>query len=77
MHHGSVLAWRIPIGHHANGHQVWIPIFVMNTTAAKEHMLEVERCIRLIKEHRRGILISLLFKKMPQIMFIELINHVV
>jgi hypothetical protein len=77
MHHGSVLAWRIPIGHHANGHQVWIPIFVMNTTAAKEHMLEVERCIRLIKEHGRGILNTLPFKMMPQIILIKQIYHVV
>jgi hypothetical protein len=57
--------------------RVLIPILAVNTAVAKKHLPEVERCIRLIKEHRRGILISLLFKKMPQIMFIELINHVV
>jgi hypothetical protein len=48
----------------------------MNTTAVKEHMPEVEWCIHLIKDCRRGILNTLLFKKMPQIMLIELIYHV-
>jgi hypothetical protein len=37
----------------------------MNTTAANEHVQEVEKCIRLIKEHGRGILNTLPFKKMP------------
>jgi hypothetical protein len=45
--------------------RVLIPILVVNTTAAKEHMWEVERRIRLIKECGRGILNTLLFKKMP------------
>jgi hypothetical protein len=27
-----------------------VPIIVVNTTAAKEHVPEIERCIRLIKE---------------------------
>jgi hypothetical protein len=49
----------------------------VNTTAAKEHVPEVERRIRLIKERGRGILNTLLSKKMPQIMLIELIYHVV
>ncbi len=56
--------------------RVMIPILVVNTTAAKEHVPEVERRIRLNKECRRGILNTLLFKKMPQIMFFELIYHV-
>ncbi len=43
---------------------------------AKEHMPEVERCIRLIKERGRGILNTLPFKKLPQIILIELMYHV-
>jgi hypothetical protein len=56
---------------------VLIPILVVNTTVAKVHVPEVERRICMIKECRRGILKNLLFKKMPQIMLIELIYHVV
>ncbi len=40
-------------------------------------MPEVERDICLIKERGRGILNTLSIKKMPQIMLIELIYHVV
>jgi hypothetical protein len=57
--------------------RVLIPIFVVNSTAAKEHVPEVERGIRLMKERRRGILNTLPFKRMPQIMLFELIYHVV
>jgi hypothetical protein len=42
-----------------------VPVLAVNTTAAKEHVPEVERRIRLIKEHGRGILNTLPFKKMP------------
>jgi hypothetical protein len=56
---------------------VLIPILIVNTTVAKVHVPEVERCICLIKECRRGILNNLPFEKMPQIMLIELIYHVV
>ncbi len=54
-----------------------VPVLAVNTTAAKEHFPKVERCIQLIKERGRGILNTLPFKKMPQIMRIELIYHVV
>ncbi len=54
-----------------------VPVLAVNTTAAKEHVPEVERRIRLIKERGRGILNILSFKKMPQIMLVELIHHVV
>ncbi len=54
-----------------------VPVLAVNTTAAKEHVPEVERRIWLIKERGRGILNTLLFKKMPQIMLIELIYHIV
>jgi len=54
-----------------------VPILAINTTVAKEHVPEVKRKIRLIKERGRGILNTLPFKKMPQLMLIELIYHVV
>jgi hypothetical protein len=54
-----------------------VPVLAVNTTAAKEHVPEVERRIRLIKERGRGIFNTLPFKKMPQIMLIELTYHVV
>jgi hypothetical protein len=54
-----------------------VPILAINTTAAKKHVSEVERKIRLIKERGRGILNTLPFKKMPRLMLIELIYHVV
>jgi hypothetical protein len=54
-----------------------VPVLAVNTTAAKEHVPEVKQRIRLIKECGRGILNTLLFKKMPQIMLIELIYHIV
>ena len=57
--------------------QILVPILVINTTATKEHVPEVERKIRLIKERGRGILNTLPFKKMPRLMLIELVYHVV
>jgi hypothetical protein len=53
-----------------------VPILAINTTAAKEHVPEVERKIRLIKEGGRDILNTLPFKKLPWIVLIELIYHV-
>jgi hypothetical protein len=52
-------SWRISSGHGPDG------FLVINTTAAKEHVPEVECKIRLIKEGGRGILKTLLFKKIP------------
>jgi hypothetical protein len=57
--------------------RVLIPILVVNATAAKDHVPGVVRRICLIKERGGGILNTLPFKKMPQIMLIELIYHVV
>ena len=54
-----------------------IPILVVNPNAAKEHFPEEERQICLIKERGRGILNTLPFKKLPRIVLIELIYHVV
>ncbi len=52
-------------------------VLAVNTTAAKEHVPKVKQHIRLIKERGRGILNILPFKKMPQIILVELIYHVV
>jgi hypothetical protein len=54
-----------------------MPILVVNTTATKEHVPEVKRHIWLIKEHGRGILNTLLFKKMLQVILIKLIYQIV
>jgi hypothetical protein len=54
-----------------------VPILIMNTKTAKEHVPEVEQQIRLIKKRGRGVLNTLLFKKMPQVILIKLIYHVV
>jgi hypothetical protein len=54
-----------------------VPIIVVNTMVAKEHVPEIKRCIRLIKEQGQGILNTLPYKKMPQLLLIELIYHVV
>ena len=54
-----------------------IPILANNTTAAKEHVPGVERRIRLIKERGHRILNTLPFKRLPRIVLIELIYHVV
>jgi len=54
-----------------------IAILAINTMAAKEHIPELKRKTRLIKEQGRGILNTLPFKKMPRLMLIELVYHVV
>ena len=54
-----------------------MPILTVDTTAATEHVPEVEPKIRLIKEWGNGILNTLLFKRMPRLMLIELVYHVV
>ncbi len=54
-----------------------VPILAIDTTAAKEHVPEVERKIRLIKEWGWGILNTLPFKKIPRLMQNELVYHMV
>ena len=53
-----------------------VPILAINATVAKEHISEIERKIRLIKKQGRGILNTLPFKKLPRLVLIELIYHV-
>jgi hypothetical protein len=50
---------------------------IMNTTAASEHVPEIERQIRVIKERARAIASTLPFKNVPSRMIIELIHFVV
>ncbi|KAL7537435.1 hypothetical protein ACHAXR_007825 [Thalassiosira sp. AJA248-18] len=50
---------------------------VVNTTAAKEHVSEAERMIRVAKERERGILCTLPFKHVPKRMKIEFLYFIV
>jgi hypothetical protein len=54
-----------------------VSILAINTMAAREHVPEVECKIRLIKKRGRGILNTLPFERMPRLMLIELIYHMV
>jgi hypothetical protein len=53
--------------------QPLVPGININTTAAKEHVPEIEHRIRVIKEHARALLNTLPF----QLILIKLIYHVV
>jgi hypothetical protein len=57
--------------------QPLVPGININTTAAKEHVPKIKRQICVIKERGRALLNTLPFTKMPQIILIELIYHVV
>jgi hypothetical protein len=48
-----------------------------NTTAASEHLQDIERYIRLIKEGFCAILNTLQFKRIPGRVIIDLVNYVV
>ena len=50
-----------------------LPTIVCNTIAAKEHVAESERKIRVVKERNRGVVNTLPFKYMPRRMKIEFI----
>ncbi len=75
--HGGFQVGAVLMDNEFESLQNLVPIIVVNTTAAKEHVPEIKRRIRLIKEQGRGILNTLPYKKMPQLMLIELIYHVV
>ncbi|KAL7476268.1 hypothetical protein ACHAW6_002142 [Cyclotella cf. meneghiniana] len=53
------------------------PTLPINTTAANEHVPEIEHAIRLMKEHARGIENTLPFTGLPKLMTIELIHFIV
>ena len=53
-----------------------LPTTVCNTTAAKEHVAESERKIRVVKERNRGVVKTLPFTYIPRRMKIEFIYFV-
>ena len=54
-----------------------IPMIDMNTPAAVEHVAEIERRIRTIKERSRAITCTLPYKALPNQILIRLLNCVV
>ncbi len=54
-----------------------LPHVALNTTAAREHVGEIERKIRVIKERARGTFNTLPYKKLPKMMVIELLHFCV
>jgi phospholipid N-methyltransferase len=50
---------------------------VVNVTAKEEHVAEIERQHRVIKERARAVIQTLPFKNMPKKMRIALIHNVV
>ena len=50
-----------------------MPTVICNTTAASEHVTDVERKIRVVKERTRGTMATLPFKHVPRRMKIELV----
>jgi hypothetical protein len=51
-----------------------MPHMALNTTGAREHVREVERKIKVIKERARGAFNILPYKKLPKLMVIELLH---
>jgi hypothetical protein len=51
-----------------------IPELNLNTTAASEHVPDIERQIRVIKERMRAINITLPFKRLPAHIVIEMMQ---
>jgi len=54
-----------------------IPQLTSNTTAAREHVGEIERRIRVIKERARGTMSVLPYEALPKLMVIELLHFCV
>ncbi|KAL7469296.1 LOW QUALITY PROTEIN: hypothetical protein ACHAXS_009566 [Conticribra weissflogii] len=52
-----------------------LPNVVINTTANSEHVGDVERCLRVIKERARAISSGLPYRKLPKPILIELIRR--
>jgi hypothetical protein len=53
-----------------------LPEVNLNSTAADVHITDIERQIRVIKERSRAIRSTLLFKRLPARIIIELVNFV-
>jgi hypothetical protein len=54
-----------------------LPHVALNTTAAREHVGEIERKIRVIKERARGTFNTLPYKKLSKMMKVELLHFCV
>ena len=54
-----------------------LPGVVVNTSTAREHVREIERQIRVIKEHARATMSVLPYKTLPNILVVNLINFCV
>ncbi len=54
-----------------------LPHVALNTTAVGEHVREIERKIRVIKERARGTFNTLPYKKLPRMMVVELLHFCV
>jgi len=54
-----------------------MPHVALNTTAAREHIGEIDQKIRVIKERARGTFNTLPYKKLPRMMVIELLHFCV
>ncbi len=54
-----------------------VPIIAINMTVASKHVPKIKHRIRLIKEHGQGNLNTLPYKKIPLLMMIELIYHII
>ncbi len=51
-----------------------LPIIMINTTAAREHVGEIRRKIRVIKERARGTMATLPYLTLPKIIIIKLMH---
>ncbi len=54
-----------------------MPHVALNTMVAREHAVEVERKIRVIKERVRGTFNTLPYERLPKLMVIELLHFCV
>jgi hypothetical protein len=54
-----------------------LPGITLNTTAAQEHVGEIKRIIRVIKERARGTISVLPYEILPKLMIIELMHFCV
>ncbi len=53
-----------------------LPHLALNTTAAHEHVREIEREIRVIKVRARGTFKTLPYMKLPKMMVLELLHFI-
>jgi hypothetical protein len=53
------------------------PTLPINTTAANEHVPEIERTVRFVKERARGLENTLPFTGLPKLITIELLHFIV